>query len=118
MLGWLGLRTRLVLLVLLALLPVFGLLVYSAEQSHRAALQLAQSSLQSQVLMLSARQQRTVDMVQELLYGIASSPHIKNPVPGCAGNISKTSTPNIPSSTTWVWRRRMESCFAVQQAHR
>jgi PAS domain S-box-containing protein len=85
MLGWLGLRTRLVLLVLLALLPVFGLLVYSAEQSHRAALQLAQSGLQSQVLMLSARQQRTVDMVQELLYGIASSPYIKNPVPELCG---------------------------------
>ncbi|MCZ8257210.1 MAG: PAS domain S-box protein, partial [Polaromonas sp.] len=85
MLGWLGLRTRLVLLVLLALLPVFGLLVYSAEQSHRAALQLAQSSLQSHVLMLSARQQRTVDMVQELLSGIASSPYIKNPVPELCG---------------------------------
>ncbi|AYQ27666.1 MULTISPECIES: PAS domain S-box protein [unclassified Polaromonas] len=85
MLGWLGLRTRLVLLVLLALLPVFGLLVYSAEQSHRAALQLAQSSLQSQVLMLSARQQRTVDMVQELLNGMASSPYIKNPVPEMCG---------------------------------
>jgi PAS domain S-box-containing protein len=85
MLGWLGLRTRLVLLVLLALLPVFGLLVYSAEQGHRAALQLAQSGLQSQVLMLSARQQRTVDMVQELLNGIASSPYIKNPVPELCG---------------------------------
>jgi PAS domain S-box-containing protein len=85
MLGWLGLRTRLVLLVLLALLPVFGLLVYSAEQSYRAALQLARADLQSQVLMLSARQQRTVDMVHELLNGIASSPHIKNQEPGVCG---------------------------------
>ena len=82
MLGWLGLRTRLVLLVLLALLPVFGLLVYSAEQSYKAALRLAQSDLQSDVLMLSAREQRTVDMVRDLLTGIASSPHIKNPAPG------------------------------------
>ncbi|SFU73956.1 multi-sensor signal transduction histidine kinase [Polaromonas sp. YR568] len=85
MLGWLGLRTRLVLLVLLALLPVFGLLVYSAEQSYRAALQLANANLQSQVLMLSARQQRTVDMVYELLNGVASSPHIKSPAPGLCG---------------------------------
>lgn len=85
MLGWLGLRTRLVLLVLLALLPVLGLLVYSAEQGFRAALQLARSDLQSQVLLLSARQQRTVDMVHELLNGIASSPHIKDPEPGVCG---------------------------------
>jgi len=82
MLGWLGLRTRLVLLVLLALLPVFGLLVYSAEQNHRAALRLAQSDLQSGVLVLSAREQRTVDTVRDLLTGIASGPHIKNPVRG------------------------------------
>ena len=82
MLGWLGLRTRLVMLVLLALLPVLGLLVYSAQQSHRAALRLAQSDLLSDVLMLSARAQRTVDLVHELLSGIASGPHIKNPVPG------------------------------------
>ncbi len=77
MLGWLGLRTRLVLLVLLALLPVFGLLAYSAEQSRQAALRLAQADLQSQALLLSNRQQRTVDMVHELLNGIASGPHIK-----------------------------------------
>ncbi len=82
MLGWLGLRTRLVLLVLLALLPVFGLLVYSAEQSHRTALRLAQSDLLSDVLVLSTRQQRTVEMVHELLNGIASGPHIKNPRAG------------------------------------
>jgi len=82
MLGWLGLRTRLVLLVLLALLPVFGLLVYFAEQNHRAALRLAQSDLLSDVLVLSAREQRTVDTVRDLLTGIASGPHIKNPLPG------------------------------------
>lgn len=85
MLGWLGLRTRLVLLVLLALLPVFGLLVYSAQQGFRAALQVANADLQSQVLMLSTSQQRTVEMVHELLNGIASSPHMKNPVPGLCG---------------------------------
>ncbi|MGH8804093.1 MAG: PAS domain S-box protein, partial [Polaromonas sp.] len=40
MLSWLGLRSRLVLLVLLALLPVFGLLAHSAAQNApgRAAL--------------------------------------------------------------------------------
>jgi PAS domain S-box-containing protein len=99
MLGWLGLRTRLVLLVLLALLPVFGLLVYSAEQSHRAALRLAQSDLLSEVLMLSARQQRTVDMVHELLNGIASGPHIKKPVPGLCGQHLKNLHAEHPEFT-------------------
>ncbi len=99
MLGWLGLRTRLVLLVLLALLPVFGLLVYSAEQGHRAALRLAQSDLLSEVLMLSARQQRSVDMVHELLNGIASGPHIKNPVPGLCGQHLKNLHEEHPEFT-------------------
>jgi PAS domain S-box-containing protein len=99
MLGWLGLRTRLVLLVLLALLPVFGLLVYSAEQSHRAALRLAQSDLLSEVLMLSARQQRSVDMVHELLNGIASGPHIKKPVPGLCGQHLKNLHEEHPEFT-------------------
>ncbi|WP_411880089.1 PAS domain S-box protein [Polaromonas sp. YR568] len=99
MLGWLGLRTRLVLLVLLALLPVFGLLVYSAEQGHRAALRLAQSDLLSEVLMLSAREQRTVDMVHELLNGIASGPHIKNPAPGLCGQHLKNLHQEHPEFT-------------------
>jgi PAS domain S-box-containing protein len=99
MLGWLGLRTRLVLLVLLALLPVFGLLVYSAEQSHRATLRLAQSDLLSEVLMLSARQQRSVDMVHELLNGIASGPHIKNPAPGLCGQHLKNLHEEHPEFT-------------------
>lgn len=99
MLGWLGLRTRLVLLVLLALLPVFGLLVYSAEQGHRAALRLAQSDLLSEVLMLSAREQRTVDMVHELLNGLASGPHIKNPAPGLCGRHLKNLHQEHPEFT-------------------
>ncbi|WP_411882987.1 PAS domain S-box protein [Polaromonas sp. YR568] len=99
MLGWLGLRTRLVLLVLLALLPVFGLLVYSAEQGHRAALRLAQSDLLSEVLMLSARQQRSVDMVHELLNGLASGPHIKNPAPGLCGQHLKNLHKEHPEFT-------------------
>ncbi|WP_255368656.1 PAS domain S-box protein [Polaromonas sp. OV174] len=76
-----GLRSRLVLLVLLALLPVFGLLAYSAAQSRQAALQMAQSSLQSQVLLVAAHQQRLVEKTYELLNGIASAPHIKRLAP-------------------------------------
>jgi len=99
MLGWLGLRTRLVLLVLLALLPVFGLLVYSAQQNHRAALRLAQADLLSEVLMLSTRQQRAVDMAHELLNGIASGPYIKNPAPGLCGQHLKNLHAEHPEFT-------------------
>ncbi|NMM11287.1 MAG: PAS domain S-box protein [Polaromonas sp.] len=83
--SWLGLRSRLVLLVLLALLPVFGLFAYSAAQSRKAALQLVESNLQSQVLLVAAHQQRLVEIVDELLDGIVSGPYITNPAPGeCA----------------------------------
>lgn len=82
---WLGLRPRLVLLVLLALLPVFGLLAYSASQSRKAAFQAAESSLQSRVLLVAAHQQRLVEMVDELLKGIASAPYFKDSVPHLCG---------------------------------
>lgn len=89
MLGWLGLRTRLVLLVLLALLPVFGLLAYYTEQSRQAALEHAQADLQSQVLLLATHQQRTVDGVHELLNGVAVAPHIKTHEPVQCGQYLK-----------------------------
>src|SRR5215207_10551566 len=90
MLGWLGLRTRLVLLVLLALLPVFGLLAYYAEQGRRAALEHAQGDLQAQVSLLATHQQRTMDRVYELLNGLASALPIKNHEPGQCGQQLKS----------------------------
>ncbi|WP_431099063.1 PAS domain S-box protein [Polaromonas aquatica] len=89
MLGWLGLRTRLVLLVLLALLPVFGLLAYYTEEGRQAALEHAQADLQSQVLLVATHQQRTVDGVHELLNGVAAAPHIKAQEPLQCGQYLK-----------------------------
>ena len=77
MLSWLGLRARLVLLALLALLPLTGLLTYSALQNRHSALQLAQSRLQSQVLLAGAHQQRMVGEVSEALKSMASGPSAK-----------------------------------------
>lgn len=74
MLNWLGLRSRLVLLVLLALLPVMGLLTYSALQNRHSAFELAQSRLQSQVLLAAAHQQRVVGGISEALKNMASGP--------------------------------------------
>ena len=52
--SWLGLRSRLVLLVLLALLPVFGLFAYSAAKNQQVALAQAQANLQSEALLAAA----------------------------------------------------------------
>ncbi|WP_332777591.1 PAS domain S-box protein [Polaromonas sp.] len=83
MLRWLGLRSRLVLLVLIALVPVFGLLAYSSAQNRKAAIMLAESNLQSEVLLAAVHQQRLVEMVSHQLDGIASD--IKNLNPGLCG---------------------------------
>ena len=55
MLTWFGLRSRLVLLVLFALLPVVGLLAYSALKSQDTAVELAEARLQSQVLLVRSQ---------------------------------------------------------------
>lgn len=94
--SWLGLRPRLVLLILLALLPAFGLLVYSASQSRKAAFQAAESSLQSQVLLAAAHQQMLVEKVNELLEGIASGPDIKDSVPDLCGRHLKNLAADHP----------------------
>lgn len=78
MAGWGGLRSRLVLLVLIALVPVFGLFTYSATQNQQTALTLAQVSLQAQVLLAAAHQQRLVERTAQLLGDMASDPSIKD----------------------------------------
>ena len=77
MLRSLGLRSRLMLLVLAALVPVFVLFSCSAAKNQQTVLALAQSSLQSEVLLAAAHQQRLMDRVAQLLEDIASGPSIK-----------------------------------------
>ena len=85
MLTWFGLRSRLVLLVLFALLPVVGLLAYSALKSQDTAVELAEARLQSQVLQVAAHQQHLVEQVSQVLDGMASVPSIKDAIPAvCA----------------------------------
>lgn len=78
MLSCLGLRSRLMLLVLAALVPVFVLFSCSAAKNQQTVLALAQSSLQSEVLLAAAHQQRLVDRVAQLLGDMASGPSIKD----------------------------------------
>jgi PAS domain S-box-containing protein len=74
-----GLRSRLVLLVLIALLPVFGLFAYSAAKDQQDDVALAQGALQSTALLAAVHQQRLVDRVAQLLGDVASAPSIKDP---------------------------------------
>ncbi len=78
MLSWLGLRSRLVVLVLAALLPVFGLFAWSAAKNQQNVLALAQAGLQSEALLAAAHQQRLVERAAQLLGDIASGPSIKD----------------------------------------
>ena len=78
MLTSLGLRSRLVLLVLLALLPVIGLFAYSATKNRQAIVAQAQANLQSEALLAALHQQRLVERVAQLLDDIASGPSIRD----------------------------------------
>lgn len=76
--NWLGLRSRLVLLGLIALVPVFTLFAGLVANNERAAVALAHASLQSDALLAAAHQQRLFDRAVRLLGDIASGPSIKD----------------------------------------
>lgn len=82
MISSLGLRARLVLLVVVALLPVLGLVAWSAASQQRDALTLARSALQSQALLAAASQQPQVEVIRQLLGDLASTPSVRNRLPG------------------------------------
>jgi PAS domain S-box-containing protein len=58
----------------MALLPAFGLFAWRAAHNQQGALQLAQSSLQSEAMLMAASQQALVDAAQQMLGDIANSP--------------------------------------------
>ena len=78
MLSRLGLRSRLVLLVLAGLIPVFGVFAWSVAKNQQAVLALGKAGLQSQALLAAAHQQRLVERAAQLLGDIASGPSIQD----------------------------------------
>ncbi len=82
MLSSLGLHSRLVLLVLVALVPVFGLFAWVASDHQKSALQLARASLQADALLAAASQQALVEATKQLLGDIAISPLLRDSRPG------------------------------------
>ena len=75
MLDWkTGLRFRLVLMMLMALLPVFALFAYFAAKNQETIVSLAHASLQSQALLAATGQQRIIEQAHHLLAAMASGP--------------------------------------------
>lgn len=82
MVSLLGLRARLVRLMVVALLPVLGLVAWAAASKQSDALKIARSTLQSQALLTAASQQPQVEAVKQLLGDLASAPSVKGRLPG------------------------------------
>ena len=78
MLSRLSLSCRLMLLVLAALVPVFGVFAWSTAKSQQAAMLQVHANLQTQVLLAAVHQQRQADRTAQLLDDIASGPSIKD----------------------------------------
>lgn len=82
MVSSLGLRARVVVVVVVALLPVLGLFAWAAASKESDALKLARSTLQSQALLTAASQQPQVEAIKQLLGDLASAPSVKGRLPG------------------------------------
>ena len=80
-----SLRTRLVLLVTVALLPVFGLVIYNSMQRQQESLQQARLDMMTTVQLAALSYERTARGARHLLQAITSAPVIKrNDMAGCA----------------------------------
>jgi PAS domain S-box-containing protein len=73
-----GLRVRLLMLVLVAVLPVFGISVYWAFDDQRADLEQAKGALQTAANMEAARQSRTVESTRQLLIAMAGAAELRS----------------------------------------
>ena len=73
-----GLRVRLMFLVLIPLVPILGLVAYTAVKNQQAALNLARANLNSETVLAAANQQRLLERTAQLLGDMASGPSIKD----------------------------------------
>ncbi len=73
-----SLRTRLVLLVFVALLPTFLLVIYNAHINQQESLERARESLLAVTRMADLSQERSVEGARQLLTAITSGPSLKN----------------------------------------
>ncbi len=79
-----GLRSRLVLLLLVGLLPVFGLVFYTSLTSEDASLADAREDLLATANLAALSQAKTIEGARQLLDAIVSTPAVRNrDVAGC-----------------------------------
>ncbi|OGK76843.1 MAG: hypothetical protein A2X52_17170 [Candidatus Rokubacteria bacterium GWC2_70_16] len=72
-----GLRARLFLLVVLAVVPALGVIVYTAAEQRRAMLGAAQESAASMAHDVAMGHERLVEGARQLLVGLAQLPEIR-----------------------------------------
>lgn len=74
MMGRMTLRTRLVMLVVAAIVPLFGLSIFKAWVDSDAAIKRATANLQFAVSLVAANQARVAESAHQILISIASMP--------------------------------------------
>lgn len=86
----LGLRAALILLVVIAIAPVFAVVVQASIGEQHARLQREESSLKSVVELASAHQERLVEGARQLLTAIAFAPPVQqDDRAACAAYLAK-----------------------------
>jgi diguanylate cyclase len=75
--AWLTLRTSLLLLVLLAILPAMALLLYSNEQQHNSARQMVNASALALVNSLAAAHNQALEGAHQTMQALAELPEVQ-----------------------------------------
>lgn len=75
--AWLTLRTSLLLLVLLAILPAMALLLYSNEQQHNNARQMVRASALALANSLAAAHNQALEGAHQTMQALAELPEVK-----------------------------------------
>ncbi len=79
-----SLRSRLILVALIGLLPVLGLVFYTSLKNQQERLASASETLLATAKLAALSQTRTLEGARQLLAGITSTPAVKNSdIPGC-----------------------------------
>ena len=99
-----SLRVRLMLLVLLALMPAFGLIIYTALEQRRAGIKNAETETMRMVRLAASTQDQLIESARQLLVTLAQLKVVQNNTPRLARRFSPTSCSSIRSMPIWAPR--------------
>jgi nitrate/nitrite-specific signal transduction histidine kinase len=110
-----SLRFRLLLLVLLALLPSVGLVIYTASEQRQLAAIKAQENAARLVRAEARSQEQLIGEAQQLLMVLAQIPAVRDRVPTACTEILATLLKNNPRYTSFsvIERDGTTGCYAV-----